>query len=179
MPRTLIQREKNILVIAVIISVVYFFYLIVILPLKKKSDSLDKIIHVKQQTLRKNIAVIQKAEGLGREYDPFLEVFHQAGTNEQLMSTFLKKVESLAGEHHLYITEIKPNKIKESEYFNYFSINLSFEGKFDDLIHFFYDVQSRPHLFNVGEMRIFRESGPSSPSQVKARCVLNKIAIKI
>lgn len=174
--RPLTQREKRILAVCVAMIVMYGAYNGLIGPSRTMDDSLDQTIALEQRKLNKNTRVLQRAAALQGLYDSYQERFKQTKTNEQVMSGIVAEVEGVAGGVQLQISNINPQKAKKEEFYNRFSVSLTIEGPFTDIMHFLHLLQGEPHLFDVDEARIEKGAGHQT-TIVRTQLVLSKIFI--
>jgi Tfp pilus assembly protein PilO len=175
--RPLTKREKRIFVVCVALAVVYGVYNGLIRPSGARDVSLDQTIASWQRRLNKDTRVIQKAASLDGLYDFYVDRFKQVKTNEQVMSGIVAEVEEAAGRVQLQISNINPQKVKQGELYNRFSVSLTIEGPFMDIMHFLHLLQGEPHLFDVEEARIEKGAGRQT-TLVRAQLVLSKIFIQ-
>jgi len=169
-------REKNIAVVCAFLIFIYVNYIGLIKPLQDKLEGLNIQVQTKQAQLTKDQQRIQKAGALGNEYEDYLARFQQSGSNEQVMSSILSEIEGVAGELNLLISDLKPNRVRASDYYNQFSVSLTIDSDFNDIMHFLYNLQNQPHSFDVEEVRF--DKGPRrQSSSIKTRLILGKTLI--
>ena len=92
------------------------------------------------------------------------------------MSLLLSQIESTAGRIPLTVLEIKPQKVRDEDFYNVFSINLTIEEEFIKVYRFLYDIQNAPLLFNVEELRL--EKDPLKETFMKCTLILTKRLIR-
>ena len=172
--RTLTKREKRIFAICVALIIVYGVYNGLIRPSGAMDVSLDQNIALQRRKLNKDTRVIEKAASLEGLYNFYFKRFKQTKTNEQVMSGIVAEVEGVAGRAQLQISNINPQKVRRVELFNRFSVSLTMEGQFTDVMHFLHLLQGEPHLFDVEEARI-EKGGGHQTTLVRAQFVLSKI----
>ena len=99
--------------------------------------------------------------------------FKQPASNEGTMSSLLSEIEAVAAGLKLQIANLAPKRVKETDFSNRFSVSLSIDGDFMDILQFLHRLQSEPHLFDVEEAR-FDKGTRQQATSVKASLVLGK-----
>lgn len=176
MSRTLSQREQFILIVCVLAALVCAGFYGLYKPFNEKTQILDKQIQGQKRQLNKNLATIQRSEELTRQYKALLSNFKQTRSDEEVMSAILNEIEQVANELQLKITDLKPKLVKPMGGYNQFSVTLTIDSDFKDIINFLYVLQSEPHLFGVIEIR-FDKNSQRSTSAVKTTMILDRILI--
>ncbi len=176
MIKRLTQREQSIALITLILSGILVSYYTVIQPFKEKKFFLEKKIIEEQKQLKKNLKLIREAEELQKEYAPYLEKFKQEKPNEQVMSGILSEIETAAAGLDVQISDLKPKRVKEEGDYNQFSVSLTIDSSFLNIVHFLHILQSEPHLFEVEELEFDKGSQRKSET-MKTRLVLTKVLI--
>ena len=174
--RRLTDREGRIAILCAIIILSYLSYNLVIKPLKDKSENLDTQIETAINQLKKNMTLLEKTGGINNDYNEYQNNFRQTKSNEQVMSSILNEIEKVAAELKLKISDLKPKRVKKEEYFNHFSVSLTIDSDFKDIVQFLYILQRDPHLFKVEELR-FDKTTQRNTTAIKTTLVLDKILI--
>ena len=170
------KREQIIFFICIGLTVIYTGHHLLLKPLRSKITKVEKQIEVQEKKLKKHTASIGDAVGIEKEYATYLQHFKQAKSNEQIMSSLLSEIEDTAGELTLRISDLKPKPVKTEANFNRFSVSMTLESNFVDIVHFIYKLQDSPHLFAVDEVR-FDKGSRAEAAQVKTQMVLSKTLI--
>ena len=176
MIRRLSAREVKILIVSLLLAFGYIGYTFLVRPAKEKFIALDEEIAAQQRRLAKTSAEIQKAGSLERSWEVYEQKFKQSASNEGTMSSILSEIEAVAADLKLQIANLTPKRVKESELSNRFSVSLTMDGNFMDVLQFLHTLQSEPHLFDVEEARFDKGTRQESTS-VKASLVLRKTFI--
>jgi len=173
MIRRLSARELKILILSLVLASTYAGYILLVKPAQEKFAALDEEILVQQRRLAKNSTEIQKAADLEKVLAAYEQKFKQPASNEGTMSSLLSEIEAVAGELKLQIANLTPKRVRETNFANRFSVSLSIDGNFTDILQFLHKLQSEPHLFDVEEAR-FDKGARQQSSSVKASLVLGK-----
>ncbi len=175
MTRKLTKREQAIAVVCFIFIIVYMVYIGVYRPLNSKVAQINAQIISQETKLKKNLKIIKEAQGLEDEYKAYLGNFAQSKPNEQVMSSILSEIEGSANKLGLRISDLKPKRVQKNDYYNQFSVSLTIDSHFEDIIYFLYTLQNEPYNFNVDEIRF--DQGARSKGNMKSNVVLSKILI--
>ena len=89
------------------------------------------------------------------------------------MASILAEIEGVSAQLHLQIANLSPKRVQESDLYNRFSVSLTIDGNFVDILEFLHILQSDPHLFDVEEAR-FDKGMQAAAASVKTSLVLGK-----
>lgn len=174
--RPLTKREKYILVFCLVMIVGLGAYNFIFKPFSEAIENVGKKIESQQKKLRSNQRIIQKAKAVKRDYENYVAGYKQSKSNEQAMSALLSEIEEAANQLQLRIADLKPQKVKENDFYNQFSVSLTIDSDFGSVLQFLYTLQNKPHLLNVEEIQ-FEKGSQRNSSSVKTNLVLSRILI--
>ena len=152
--RQFTQREQRILTLSIIAVFTYLLYNTLYKPWRQTIDGYNQEKGKDRRILAKDLKLILQAEGIKDVYEKYSNLFQQKGSDEEQMSTFISQLEDIAAEMRLRFSEIKPSKVKRSQFCNVFSVRLAMEGNSSKIAEFLYKLQTQPQLFNVEEIRL-------------------------
>jgi len=176
MVRRLSPREKKIFVACVIMIFAYFGYHALIRPLKERIAVIDGKIESQQRKITAHLRIIKKAEAMEKTYAEIISRYKQDKSNDQVMTAIFTEVEQAAGELGLRISDLKPQRVKKGDNYNRFSVSLTINSEFIEIMEFLHKLQEEPHSFYVDEAR-FDKSGKRDSTELKTRLVLSKVLI--
>ena len=177
MLRPLSEREKQLFVATSACIFIYLSFTLLIKPLRAQRGVLDGRIEDAQKQLNKNLKVMQKADMLSRAYGDYSEKFKQSQSSEQVMSSMLAEIEAVAQQYNLQILEIKPRTVSQKNLFNEFSVTLTINSQFADILHFLHSLQGKEHFFSVNELQIDKDPNQGS-TKMTTRLVLSKTFVR-
>ena len=154
---------------------VYLIYLGILNPIQKNIEYLDKKIEKSKKQLNKQQKTIRKGEHIDQGYEQYWSMFKQQGSDEQVMSSILTEIESAVKKENMRISDLKPKPVRREDFYNNFSVGLSINGPLKDILEYLYILQNTPHLFNVEELQI--EKNSPLASELYCRVVLTRILI--
>ena len=170
--RQFTQREHHILTLSIIAVSLYFFYNIVYKPWRQMLDGYNQEKEKDRRILAKNSKLILQAEGIKDVYEKYFNLFQQKRSEEEQMSTIISQLEAIATEMRLHFSEIKPRKVKKSEFCNIFSVSLAMEGSFPTIVEFLYKLQTQSNLFNIEEIHL--EKNLPQDNSLQASLVISR-----
>lgn len=171
------KRQRFLFIVCVLTGVFALGYSFIFKPLENKIISLEDEIGAQRIQLQKSRDIIEKAEGISGAYDAYLKDFKQDKTSDKVMASVLSEIEGVAGGLSLPISDLKPKRVKESELYNRFSVSLTIDSEFVNIMHFLHILQNEPHNFDVEEFQIDKGTRRQTAT-VKASLVLSKILIR-
>ncbi len=166
-------------------KIVYFFLATVLIavvftwcikPLNSKLKNIKQKKHVLQRKITKKTRAMRQSKSVDKNYEKYINDLRQQGTNEEVMSKIVSEIEEVAGDISLRISELKPMRVKKSDFINQFSVSLTIDSNFEEVIEFIHILQSKPHLFNVEELK-FNKGSRAKVKSIKSRLVLGKMFI--
>ena len=177
MIQRLTRREQNIFVISLLVTVLYLGYRFIVLPLREHSDQLDGKIDAELRRLRSDLSEVGKAKQWEELYGRLVQTFQQTGSDEQVKSSMLQEIQDVARDMNLQISDLKPQRVKATEFYKTFSVSLRLDNSsLDDILPFLHLLQSKPHLFDVQEVRLDKSSRRDAKT-IMASIVLDKTFI--
>lgn len=169
----LTNRERAIFTVCLFLAIVFVIYKFVFNPLVNNQKSLNQKIEKVKKKYVKSQRILQEAKSFQGVYDQYLSEFKQLESNEQTIAYLISEVEKVATQINLVISDLKPKPVKPDKNFNYYSISLSIEGPWTDILKLIHLLQSQPYLFEVEEMNLDRAS-QRNPESVRAYLMLGK-----
>ena len=173
--RRLSFREKIILVFCICLLLLYVSTVFIFKPLHEKLLSLRKKISNAERKLENNLAIIPQGKIIDKQYDKYAALLKQQASDEQEMASILSEIESVASQVEMRVSDVKPKRVKNVDFFNHFSVSLSIEGELNSIIRFIYILQNEPYLFRVDEVRFEKRS--LRTSKIKCQFVLSRALI--
>ncbi len=172
----LTEREQKIFAVCVVLGIIYLGYNFVYKPMTGGKNVLQQKIDKAKKKLLKGERVLIEAQAVDGIYNQYVGELKQTDGNEQTIARLISDIEKEASLVGLTISDLKPKPVKQEKNFNYFSVSLSMEGPWTDILKLIHALQSRPYIFKVEEMNLDRASQRNSVS-VRAYLVLGKAYI--
>ena len=170
--RQLTQREQQILGVCGAVIFLYVSFRMVWIPSQSEGDVLKAKIEARTRLLEKDFKILQNGKTIAGQYDRYLSLLKQEGTDEQEMSAILSLIESLGNEIQLRFSQMKPLQVQREDFYSIFPVSLSMEDSLPKIDRFLYTVQNQPNFFEVEEIHL--EKSSTQNNFLQARLVLKK-----
>jgi len=166
--RTLTKRENQILILCAAVLTIYIGYNFVYKSFQERFNSFEERIEAQKIRLTKNQKMLSRQKVLDAQYEQLSQGLRQSRSDEQEMTLILSEIESVANQIGMRVTDMKPQKVRRVDFYNQFTINLTTDSELSAILNFIYLLETRPHNFDILEMRLERSSSGSS----QLRCFL-------
>lgn len=170
----LTNRERKIFYVCLALGLTYFGYNFIYKPFLGSENELNEKIAKARKKLIKNNNIIQTAKENEKVYEQYQAEFKQTQTNDQTISVLISNIEKEASQIGLAIADIKPKPVRQDKFFNSFSVSLSIEGKWTDILQLIHVLQQHPYLYSVDEMSLDRASQRNTDF-IRAYLVLSRM----
>lgn len=152
--KNLSQRERHAFYIAVIVIIGVLSYIIVIEPIWKKWQDLNDSITNRESQLLKNLKILAQRDIIAELYNKYAENIKMKGSVEEETATILREIENIARISNTYITDIKPQRVQDMEFYKEYYIELEAEGDVSNIAKFIYDLQNSEQILKVRYLRL-------------------------
>lgn len=160
------KREKIIVYCAVFFVSLTLLDRLIIHPIFFKIRSLDKEIAETESGIKKNLHILAHKDRILRDsakYDSFLS---SVKSDEERATSILKEIENLADKTEIYLIDMKPAGLRETDSSTKYSINLNCEAQMEQLVNFMHSIESSDTLLTIEKYQI----SPKSKNSSVARC---------
>lgn len=148
------KRERKIFYLAILIIVGVLSYITVIEPLWQKWQELNKSISSQEIQLLKNLKILAQRDVIAQLYDKYAENIKMKGSVEEETAVILREIENIARTSNTYITDIKPLRVQDMEFYKEYYVELESEGSISNLARFIYDLQNSKQILKVKYLRL-------------------------
>lgn len=170
------QREKIILGVAIFSFVLMLTDLTVLGPIMSKIKILDSDIASKSQAIQRDMRILSFKDSIVSEYknyETFLDVGDQA--QEEIIATLLSKLENLAAQHEIKMTNIMPGEIEEKPIYKVYKTTLDFEGSLRSVLIFMSLLEESDNLFQISRYNMVPKN--RSGKMIKVNMDVSRILI--
>jgi len=172
----LTRREKKIFIVTMVLAVGFFIYSGPLKPFQNRLSNVDKQIEYEIKMFKKNTRKIKNAASLSQNYNYYLEAYKQELSNEQMMSSIISQIEGVANTLDLRIADLKPKPVKHDKLLNRFSVSLTIDSGFVEVMELIHTLQGNPYRLDLEEIRLEKSSRRNAKT-IKSRLVLSKVLI--
>ena len=168
-------RERNGLVVAFIFVLLALVDRLVVFPITERIKKLNEEIKLEEKRVARNLHNLsQKAEVL-KEYQRYADYVKKEKSDEEEIASLLNEIESIASSTRIYLVNMKPQPIKQVDFYKSYAIEMEVEGEMELIIKFLYALQKSEQLIRVKRMRL-RLPRPES-NVIRAYLSLTKVLI--
>lgn len=169
-------REKVILTICLLMIVAYGVVQWVMKPAQYQYERIQHQIKKQQRRLLKHQEELEAARADELLYEQLYQQFGQEQLDEEVMSAMVRRIEEVAREAGVKISDLKPRPINTETYFRKFLVGMTVDSTFKDMMRFLYLIQQPPDVY-VAEEIAFSQSRQRKLDQIKTQLVLGRMIV--
>jgi len=152
------RRERILVISTVTVTVATLAYGFIIDPIIDTYSGLNRQIASSTLKLEKGYRLLKRVEEIKAEYAKYAQLIKPSQTDEEEIASMLTAIEVLARGNNIYIRNIRPEPIKENEFYKEFIFELTAEAGIERLGKFIYDIQSSGNLLRVKRLTLSASS---------------------
>jgi hypothetical protein len=170
------DNGKKLLTVALIIIVIALFDRLLIDPTMSRLSAINQDIAKEEKAIKQDLHFLGYKDKILKEskvFDPYLT--KELPAEEEIIATFLKKVEMLANNANVTLIKVTPSTgTQEKEYLKY-QADLECSGKLADVITFMHMVDTSNELMKVTKYNFSSKKADSD--EIKAVLTVAKIVV--
>lgn len=143
------RRERMIFNLCGIVIISAIFYSLVIEKIVNTWSSLNLRIAKTEKELYKNYRLIRKEKDISAEYEKYISYMKAKGEKEEMSSSILMEIETLARRNNVITTDIKPLEAKDIDFYKKYIFEVTAEADIKSLTQFIYEMQSSSKILAV------------------------------
>lgn len=147
-------RERYGIYFAAIVVIGVISYIFVVEPMWTKWQEFNNTIANKEAQLLKNRKILAQEDDISKLYDKYAGDIKMQGSVEEETATILREIENIARSSKTYITDIKPQRVQDMEFYKEYFIELEAEGDISNIAKFIYDLQNSKQILKVRYLRL-------------------------
>jgi Tfp pilus assembly protein PilO len=159
------KREKTVLYVTAVVVVLLLLERLIILPIYANLKSLDKEIVDQEKTMRDDARIVGYKDRIRAENTKYSSFVNIPASEEEAMTVLLKEIEGLASKSGVYLVDMKPGGVRGEAANKKYVINVTCEGKMEQITDFMYNIESTNKLLKVERYQINPKSKDSSTAQ--------------
>ena len=143
-------RERILFYSSVTAFVLMLCDFLVLGPILSHINVLEREIKAKSQSIQRDMRILSFKDSIFKEYRTF-EHYLDTGekTQEEIIASLLKKLETLASQNNITITNVMPGELEDKPIYKIYKTTLDFEGALKDIIVFLNQLEESDNLFQV------------------------------
>lgn len=169
------SRERWLFYLAIIFIVGIVSLIVVVEPIWTEWQELNKEIYTEERQLLKNLKILAQKEQISKLYDKYAKNIRMKGSVEEETAVILREIENIARTSKTYITDIKPHKVKDMDFYKEYYVELEAEGNIASLAKFIYDLQTSKQILKVRHLRLNAKAGRGDV--LKGYMIVTKVLI--
>lgn len=177
MSRKFSKRERSIFLICILMLIGYIVKISIIDSIESQKEAIDSQIASLQLELRKANKFIIDSNDIILKYNELTDKLKQSKSAQQILSSTLSSIETVSKEFKLNISDLKPNEVRSTKYINIFSVSMTINSPFVEVLHFIHKLQSEQYSFEVDSVN-FEKSLRLDDDSIRTTLVLSKYYIK-
>lgn len=145
-------------------------------PFTSQMKYLEAEAMAQKESLRRSKRIVSFQEGILQEYSKY-STYLDTGemTQEQIIAALLKKIETLAGQQSVTVTNTRPGDVEEKPNFRVYKTSIDCEGKLGNVLSFINLLEQSDYLFQVERYTM----GPKSKGSDITKCTFDIARILI
>ncbi|MFH1507742.1 MAG: GspMb/PilO family protein [Candidatus Omnitrophota bacterium] len=156
------KREKIIFYLALLAISFTLLDKLIINPILLKIGDLNQQIKDKELQVRTSLRILAQKERIASEGTKYASYINGLKSDPEELTGILKEIENLANKSSVYLLDLKPAGLKDLGSSKKFLISLNCEGQMEQLIDFFYNIESSDKLLSIDKYQITPTSKESS-----------------
>jgi len=170
------SREKRLLTFTLAVLSSVGLYLYVIEPLWNYWVGLDSTITDCQDKLRRSQNILRREKSIVKTFKKYEKKLKIEGSDQTKTAQILKEIETTARNNQFNINDIKPQNIRDREFYKFYLIELEAEADIMSLAKFIYDLQISQQSLRVSRLQLAASS--SNPHLLKVEMIITKVILQ-
>ena len=146
------KRERLIFYLCISLILVAILGKAVFRPLSDKLATLNQEIRSKEVELMKGLRVDGQRDQILKEYKSYEGYLKVEGSDEEIISEFLREIEKLGRESAVSLLDIKPQSTNKRAIFKEYIIEVRLEAPMKDIVGFLYRLNNSSLLLKVEKL---------------------------
>lgn len=153
-------QEKKILYAFAVVSILALFDHLLLRPAMSQLKSLDVQIQQDESNIKKDMRFLSYKNRILDEEDHFRFYLVKKGlTEEEIIASFLKKIEILATEADVVLIKVSPTESEQKKGYKKYYAVLECSGQLKNVIHFIHLMDSADELMKTTELNMLPKKG--------------------
>ncbi|MFC1646234.1 type 4a pilus biogenesis protein PilO [Candidatus Omnitrophota bacterium] len=148
------KRERTIFSITILVISLSIIYSFILEPLYKEYTELNQEINTRHVQLAKNIRLLREKDIVRQEFKKYSHRLKVERSDEEEMATVLTEIEKIGNSTGIYLSDVKPQKIKDMDFYKVMIVEIRFQGAMQTLSKFIYELQNSALLLKASRLQI-------------------------
>ncbi len=169
------KREQGLVVMTAVITAATLSYVFIIEPIMGAFDALDRKISANMVKLKKGRGLLMREDTIFSQYKKYADLIRPTLSDEEEIAAMLKAIEKISSQNQIQITNIRPQPVREGEFYKEFVFELIAEAGVKQLGRFIYEIQGSGNILRV--KRLILTASSKTRRNLKATMEISKPAI--
>lgn len=143
------KRERTFFYLSVSLIMIMVLQRFVFQPLSDKLTTLEQEIRAREVSLIKGLRVDKQRDQILKEHKRYEGYLKIGGSDEEIISQFLREIERLGRESGVSLLDIKPQSTNKKSIYKEYIIEVRLEAPMKDVIGFLYHLNNSSLLLKV------------------------------
>lgn len=148
------KREKQIFYGCIALVSLFIMERVIFKPFTDKLAELRNEISLKEAKLIKGLRAEAQRDQILKEYKGYEGYLKVKGSDEEIVSEFLREVERLARESAVSVSDVKPQSSRKRGLYNEYNIEVRTEATLKDIVTFLYRLNNSVLLLRVEKINL-------------------------
>lgn len=160
-------QNRILFIVAMIFVALALMDRLMIGPFASQMKYMEAESKAMKENIRRSKRVVSFQEGILEEYSKY-STYLDTGemTQEEIIAALLKKIETLAGQQSVTVTNVRPGDIEEKSNFRIYKTIIDCEGKLANVLSFINLLEQSDYMFQVERYAM----GPKSKGSDITKC---------
>lgn len=159
--KQLSKREQIALYVTIMVILGSISFKYIFEPLVARIKNLNSGLASKQLKLIKGEHLLVSKDRIEREFSEIAEDLRFEGTQEQLTSELLNKIEKLSATSRVHITNIKPQRVREFGFYQKMIVEIKLDAPISKIFKFLYDLEGSKDLIEIERIQFHTKTKES------------------
>lgn len=162
--------SKILFIVTVILVGLALMDRLMIGPYTSQMKYMEAESKAQKESIKRSKRIIAFRDSIAQEYSRY-STYLDTGemTQEQIIAALLKKIETLAGQQSVMVTNIRPGDVEEKPIYRVYKTSIDCEGKLVNILSFINLLEQSDYLFQVERYTM----GPKSKGSDIAKSTLD------
>lgn len=169
-------QSRILFIVAVVFVALALMDRLMIGPFTSQMNYMEAESKAKKEDIKRSKRIISFRDGIVEEYSKY-STYLDTGemTQEEIIAALLKKIETLASQQAVTVTNVRPGDVEDKSNFRIYKTSIDCEGKLGNVLSFVNLMEQSDYLFQVERYTM----GPKSKGSEITKCTFDIARILI
>ncbi len=144
------KNEQRLFLVAVLCFILFFVDVLFLGPILSHLKTMDIDIASKSAIIKRDLRILSFRHDILREYSQYTGYLDTGEkSQEEIVAALLHKIEVLAGEKSVSVSDVQPGDVKEGPVYKEYQTSIQGEGVLNNVLAFMYALEDSDYLFRI------------------------------